>query len=204
MLSGVQRLSKAFEQSDADVTKLYSDLRGQILVLAGRILKPGTLAQVARPGMLRSDEAKVIKAALRDKHNFLPVDRISLGDSFSKLALAEKVAPEDLGRIQLSCGQYIHTLCSLPLDKLPTNLDAVNKLRFLTPKLALSKTARPTFQQLPLEMAGEYPPSSILPLLAPNHAIGYHFSLLCINFFDAQMRDSTVTHWSFSGTSSAH
>lgn len=154
VLSGVQKVSKAFEKTEADVTKLYTDLRSQVLLLAGRILKPNCIAQVARPGMLRADEARMLKDALSKKDNFLPVDRISLGDSFHKAAVEANLAAPDLSRIQFNCGQYIHTLCNLLLDKLPSNLDGVEKLKFLKPRMALAHSARPTFRQLPLEMAG--------------------------------------------------
>lgn len=154
ILSGVQKVSKAFEKTNADVTKLYADLRSQILVLAGRILKPQALAQTARPGMLRSDEAKSITESLNKREFWQPTDRISLGESFARTAHVEKVSAEDLGRIKQACGQYIFTLCNDLLGKLPSNLDSIEKLRFLTPRMALARTARPTFQQLPTEMAG--------------------------------------------------
>lgn len=154
ILRRVQALSKAFEQTDADVTKLYTDLRSQVLSLAGRILKPQCMAELARPGMLRNDEAKVLGEALAKPDNLLPVDRVNLGDDFAKAAVAQGVTAEELMSIRRSCGEYIFTLCKLLLDKIPTNLEAVSKLRFFAPRYALARTARPTFQQLPTEQAG--------------------------------------------------
>jgi len=154
-LSGVQKVSSAFEQTEADVTKLYTDLRSQVLVLAGRILKPQCMAEVARPGMLRVDEIHVLKTVLADPANLLPVDRVNLGETFRKQAQTDNVPIDVLNGIRLKCGEYIFTLTKLLLDKLPSNLDAVGKLKFFMPKIALARTARPTFGQLPTEMAGK-------------------------------------------------
>lgn len=154
-LSGVQKISSAFEQTDADITKLYTDLRSQVLVLAGRILKPQSMAQAARPGMLRCDEARMLKEALSKSENLLPVDRVNLGDAFRKKAQVSSMPADELYGIRHKCGEYIYVLTRDLLDKLPSNLDAVSKLKYLTPKMALSQLARPGFQQLPTEMAGE-------------------------------------------------
>lgn len=116
------------------------------------------MVQVARSGMRRNDEARMLKEALNlnNKQNFLPVDRISLGDFFAKIVIVEKIPAADLNRIQHNCGQYIFRLCNDLLDKLSSNLNGVEKLRFLMPRIALSRTARPTFQQLQAEIAGKW------------------------------------------------
>ncbi|KAK3922866.1 tRNA(Ile2) 2-agmatinylcytidine synthetase TiaS [Frankliniella fusca] len=152
VLMPVQKVSKAFEQTNADITKVYMELRTVAMTLAARILKPQCMAQAARPGMLRSEEAKVIENALNNSANLLPVDRIILGDAFTRTAHVEKLTPEELEPIRHKCGAYIFTLTKLLMSKLPDNLDAVSKLRFLTPRMVLAPTARPTFQQLPLEL----------------------------------------------------
>ena len=151
----MQTVSKAFEQTNADITKLYTDLRSQVLALAGRILKPQCLAQAARPGMLRCDEVRMLKAALRNGENLLPVDRVSLGDAFLKTAQADNVPAEELKTVRHKCGEYIFTLCNLLLDKLPDNLDAINKLKYLIPRVVMGpQEKRPTFKQLPTEFSG--------------------------------------------------
>lgn len=152
VLLPVQKVSKAFEQTNADITKVYMDLRTAVMTLAGRILKPHCMAQTARPGMLRSEEAKIIENALKNPENLLPVDRVNLGDAFLRTAQAENLTPEQLEPIRHNCGAYIFTLCKLLMTKLPGNLDAVSKLKFLTPRMVLAPSARPTFQQLPLEL----------------------------------------------------
>ncbi|KAK3918791.1 Zinc finger MYM-type protein 1, partial [Frankliniella fusca] len=153
VLQGVQTVSSAFERTNADITKLYADLRSQILVLAGRILDSRCILQAAQPGMLRSDEIRMLKEALGNRDNYKPLNRISVGDSFNKKSTAEKVPEDELNGIRNKCGQYVFTLTKLLLNKLPTNVDAVSKLKHFIPTTALSRSSRPTFQQLPTEIA---------------------------------------------------
>ncbi|KAK3929678.1 Nitrogen permease regulator 3 [Frankliniella fusca] len=157
ILRGVQKVNKAFDATEADVTKVYSDLRSQILSLAGRILKPHCMVETARPGMLRSEEARIIKAALLNPDNLLSTDRVSLGKRFARVAVSEKVPEQELNVVRHKCGAHIFTLVQLLLDKLPSNLDSVSKVRFLVPRLVLVKTERPTFSQLPTEFADNDP-----------------------------------------------
>ncbi|KAK3914514.1 Protein ZBED8 [Frankliniella fusca] len=187
-LIGVNKVNKAFESTEADVTKLYSDLRSEVLALCARILKPNCMVQLSRPGMLRSDEARYLKEALSKPENLLPADRLPLGDAFAKAAQSEKVPIDKLNSVRHKCGEYIFTLCKYLLDKLPRNLDAVSKLRYLTPRMVLAKSARPTFQQLPTELAG----SRDLDVLEDQwHKLGNHaLSDVCPDVIDMSAEEA--------------
>ncbi|KAK3915438.1 Protein ZBED8 [Frankliniella fusca] len=131
VLKGINAVSKAFEKTDADITKLYSDLRSQVLVLAGRVLKQHCILEATRPGMLRSDEVQMLKNALNNRENHRPLEDLGVGEAFIKLAQAEKCPHEELLDIRHKCGAYLFTMLKLLLDKFPFNLDAVSKLKFM-------------------------------------------------------------------------
>lgn len=154
ILSDIYALNLAFESANADVSKLYSDLRSQVYSLAGRILKPQSIAETGRPGMLKIEEIEMLKRSLSDQANQLPLDRVNFGDKFQKLVEVSKLDEQELRTVRLKCGEFIFTLCRQLIDRLPNNLDAVSKLKFFTPHLALARVGRPAFQQLPLELAG--------------------------------------------------
>ena len=155
ILSDIYALNLAFESANADVSKLYSDLRSQLYSLSARILKPQAIAETGRPGMLKIEETEMLRRSLQDKTNQLSLDRVNFGDKFQKLVEVSQLDEQEPRNVRLKCGEFIFTLCLQFIDRLPNNLDAVNKLKYLTPHLALARVVgRPAFQQLPLELAG--------------------------------------------------
>jgi len=50
ILQEVNTVNLAFEQTKADITLLYSDLRSMVFSLVGRVLKPSVIAEAGRPG----------------------------------------------------------------------------------------------------------------------------------------------------------
>lgn len=78
VLEAVNLVNLAFQQGDADVTKLYADLRRLVFSMCARVLTEKAIAQTQRPGVLRSDELQMLKDAFKFKINVKPVDRVDL------------------------------------------------------------------------------------------------------------------------------
>lgn len=62
-LKEVNMLNLAFEHTNADITKLYSDLRNLVFNISKRVLKERAITETYRPGVLRVDEIKMLKNA---------------------------------------------------------------------------------------------------------------------------------------------
>ena len=151
VLHSVAPVNLAFESTEADVTKLFIDLRNLTFTLAGRILYTTALPQTERPGALRVDEVSALRDALLRPDNLLPVDRINLGDAFRTALQCMKIEQGKLLKVHKFCGSYLFRLCLQLVERLPPNLHVVSKIRYLAPPLVLARVGRPTFQQLPLE-----------------------------------------------------
>ena len=101
-------MNLSFEKTEADVTKLYTDLRTLVFSLAGRIVKPSAISETARPGMLRCDEIEMLKDCHKNPSNLLPLDRANFGDSFSKLLPILNLSEEDLAAVRKKMRRLRH------------------------------------------------------------------------------------------------
>ncbi|KAK3924016.1 Zinc finger MYM-type protein 1 [Frankliniella fusca] len=152
VLGEVHAVSLAFEHTNADVTKLYTDMRGLVYGLAGRVLKHEAIAETTRPSVLRQDEFAMFKAAFANAANLRSTDNIKFGDNFTELVKHLTIPADALNHVQAKCGNYLLTLCRQLLDRMPSNLDSITKLKFFTPRLVLARVGRPEFHQLPLDI----------------------------------------------------
>ncbi|KAK3926574.1 General transcription factor II-I repeat domain-containing protein 2 [Frankliniella fusca] len=153
ILSDVRTANLAFEQTDADVTKLYSDVRNVVFTIAARLLKQGSLTVTIRPGVLREDEVEMLKRAFQTPANDRPADQLKLGWDFDQLLKTVTISEADLLAVRPNCGQFLLKLGIELCERLPANLATINKIKYFSPKLALAKVARPEFEQLPIERA---------------------------------------------------
>jgi len=53
ILQQVSVVNLSFEKNDADITRLFSDLRSLVFMLAARVLKPAAIAETARASKYR-------------------------------------------------------------------------------------------------------------------------------------------------------
>ena len=182
ILQEVNTVNLAFEQTKADITLLYSDLRSMVFSLVGRVLKPSVIAEAGRPGwckgtlytfycftdshkafinplfpgVLRVDKVEMLTQAFSRDENLIPTDRVNLGDSFQTLlATAVQLEASVVFKIRQHCVNFLTTLCKELLKRLPGNVRIITKLRLFVPKITLTRTSRPTFSQLPMELGGE-------------------------------------------------
>jgi len=155
ILREVHLVNLAFEQTNADVTKVYSDLRVLLFSLCSRILKPEAIAETSRPGVLRSNEIQMLQKILLEAYNLQPLERVNFGDAFQKVLLSLDISPEKLKTVRERCADYILCLCNQLSNRLPSNIEVIEKIKTLAPRFALERTARPLFEQLPLDFVGE-------------------------------------------------
>ncbi|KAK3916903.1 Zinc finger MYM-type protein 1 [Frankliniella fusca] len=107
VLLDVNRVKMEFQQTNADITKLYSDLRILIFSLAGRFLKETAIPVVDQEGVVRMQEINALRQALNDKNMLLPLDRASFGASFALAASTSGLTPHELQPVRNACGQYV-------------------------------------------------------------------------------------------------
>ena len=139
ILAGVAKINFAFQQTNADITKLYSDLRRLTFSLASRILKPQAIAEVA---------------AVADPANHLPPDNLILGSNVKQFLSVSNLNDEERAILFQTCCQCLLCLCNQLIDRMPSNLASIEKLKFLSAHLVLTKVNRPILLQLPIELAG--------------------------------------------------
>jgi len=156
ILRDVQSVNLVFECDNPDVTKIYTDLRNLVFSVSRRVLHSQVIANTSRPGMLRKDEVDMLKEAFEFQINYLPLDRMNFGDSFKQLSQTLKPTPEELATVQKNCADFLVSLAKQLLKRVPRILSSISKIRHLSPRMALAKIARPNFDQLPLELAGQF------------------------------------------------
>ncbi|KAK3929511.1 Zinc finger MYM-type protein 1, partial [Frankliniella fusca] len=152
ILREVQKVNLAFQHANADVTKLHSELRKLIFSVASRILKDQAMPKVDRAGVIRMNEIRALQEAMRNSANHLPLDMANFEEAFRTAVPNCKLSEAELRTVRNTCGQYIYTLCIQLFDRLPSNIEAVEKLRFFRVNYALAVSARPKFRQLPLDL----------------------------------------------------
>lgn len=104
ILKEVTKVNVIFQASDANITKIYSDLRILLVSTARRVFKPiflkgRNLAKNASIAMLHEADIAAVKRALEKteatfENSLLPVDSIDFGEKFNDL-LAKKTIPAD-------------------------------------------------------------------------------------------------------------
>lgn len=153
ILREITLINETFQATNADVTKIYSELRTLVLSLASRVIRPEFMKQ-SNPGMLRKSELEMVEKAISDDGARLPIDRVYFGDAFSALSLSVGLSPEELMQIKQRCTDVLITLVKELVNRMPIHVENAGKVRMLAPSVAIGKTARPSFQDLPLEYAG--------------------------------------------------
>lgn len=57
--------------------------------------------------------------------------------------------------VKQRCAEFLQVLVKELVNRLPNNVETVEKLRFFCPATALASSAKPKFSDLPLELAEE-------------------------------------------------
>lgn len=151
-LKDVDIMNLAFEHTNADITKLYGDLRNLVYSISRRVVKERAIAETYNPGTLRLDEVEMLQSALKSSDNLIPIDQVQFGENFSQLSRTLQISQRTMNAVRSNCGNYLLILCRQLLDRMPLNIKVIDKIKNFSPKLVLSRLGRPTFNQLPLDL----------------------------------------------------
>lgn len=152
ILRDVNKYSLMFQSNSADITKVYKDLRVFVFSLARRVMKREAIPEVNPDGILRGIELSALSTAMKDPNAFLPFNMVKFGDEFlnkaGAMALPEPVMNGQMQR----CANFLVRIAKELVERLPTCVEVVERLRFFAPDRALARQARPLFKQLPLDL----------------------------------------------------
>lgn len=146
ILRDVYDVNQAFQGRDADITRLYGDLRVLIVSLARRIFKPAFLRSLeplnASSSMLSQSDLDTLqqavnKASAEFGNSLLPHDSMDLGSKFENLVAELRIQSTVLVEIKERAVQVILRLCEELMRRLPPNLTVFNKMRYLLPSVCL-------------------------------------------------------------------
>ena len=151
ILPEVTYLNIAFQKTNADITKLYSDMKILLLSLAKRFIKPVYLLDRqdnawnnVSDGMLHQHDIDIVQRALKNvrldnsvDNALLPLDLVDFGIVFKDFSLKVKVSEESLKNIKERCVMYLNRLCNEIITRIPGNLSIVSNLRYFAPNMIL-------------------------------------------------------------------
>lgn len=153
----------AFQKSHGDISALYRDLKSFVVSLAKRVVKPEAIRLASGSSMLRVTELDALRQALGDDANLKSIDMVSYGRPLMDALLSLHVGHTASERCTVQCDKkraevkgfcrrYLITLVQELMDRLPSCIDTVEKMRALAPKVALAVQGRPQFNQLPTDL----------------------------------------------------
>lgn len=159
ILHQISTTNLLFQNTYADITKVYRDLRTFVFGMANRIVRPEALIQSAKPGMLRVTELEALRNTLTRQDSLKPLDLVGFGDGFRRMAanLQETgvLSRERIQIIKSDCANFLTKLCKELAARLPDSIAEIEKLRFFEPTQVLSTKGRPLFSSLPLDILRE-------------------------------------------------
>lgn len=163
ILKDVHALNLAFQHNNADITRLYAELRLLLLSLARRIFKPAFLRPLTSgqdsSSMLHQTDLDAVKRCLDHAHdNFgdslLSLDSRDLGEKFDNVAREKHLDVVTLQAIKERATLYIIRLCRELWQRLPQNLTVIDRLKYLSPSTCLSENSI-LARNLPWDLAGD-------------------------------------------------
>ncbi|CAG5100548.1 Protein of unknown function [Cotesia congregata] len=162
ILREITTMNLAFQAADADLTKLYSDLRCLLLSLARRIFQPSFLrplvSDTSDATMLHEADIKAVQnVLLKSKqaigNSLLPINCVDFGSSFAAFAEKKTISDVHLHEVKVRSLNFIIVLCEQLVQRLPTNLVVIDKLRYFAPKNCLSLSSANIMDNLPWDLA---------------------------------------------------
>ncbi|XP_043469246.1 uncharacterized protein LOC122502951 [Leptopilina heterotoma] len=106
----------------------------------------------SEPCMIRLSEIDAMKQALSRQENLRPVEQVVYGENFRRTAEEVRLSPSALHSVKEFCAQFLLRLTQELLERLPSCLGSIEKMRCFAPSVALARRARPEFQNLPLDL----------------------------------------------------
>ena len=154
ILLDLNKRNACFQSTSADITEIYRDLRHFVFTTARRILKPEAVPTVNQEdGVLRTAELQALRTALNDGKAYLSLDRMQFGAAFTEYARSLALPAPVFDAIRKKCADFLVRLCRELVERLPLCINTVERLRFFAPHRVMARRGRPTFEQLPLDLA---------------------------------------------------
>lgn len=151
ILKEVTQMNLKFQSLNADITKVYGELKQLMMSIAKRIIKPSFLRDDEFPNVLSLLDIDRVSNALNNSLSLLPLDAIDFGFAFSELTEKKTVTSHALQVVKERCGRFLFTLCQELVKRLPQNTQVIQKLRCFSPVYVLSQIP-PKFKDLPLQL----------------------------------------------------
>lgn len=161
LLQEITSVNLHFQADDADVTKLYCDLRILLLYFARRIFKPSFLKSNDKPGvsiwMIQTDDVIAVQKALENvnsefRNSLLDLKDIDFGSEFEEeLQRNPTLDPKDVVDVKKKCLNFMIKFVKELTDRLPLNIAVVSKIQTLSPYVCLGN--QPDAKELPWDLA---------------------------------------------------
>lgn len=132
LLKDVTDVNIIFQANNANITKIYDDLRILLLATARRVFKPASLrAAHAHDQQLFTQNIESVKSALAKaksefENSLLSVENIDFGSSFK--SLAQQLPANKTLEVQKRCTGVLVKLCQEIVNRLPANVNIVQNL----------------------------------------------------------------------------
>jgi len=160
---GFTQVNIIFQSTNVDISKAYSDLKRLLISIVNRILKSNHITSIilrnADGKMLNVIDVKLFKNALRFLDSNLPLNCVDFGYQFeeqSRLSIETRnLTKVQLESVQERSSNFLFRLCHEMCNRLPDNLQLIEKIKYLSPAECFNQFARPLFSQLPIELAGK-------------------------------------------------
>lgn len=164
ILNEVMAVNLAYQRANADAAALYDDLRLLVLSLARRIFKPSYLKPLITENnpsnrMLHNADVAAVRRAL-DKsedlfsNSLLPLESVDYGHHFLERSERTGLETKELTVIKQRARGYLLQLVKELADRLPQNVDVIERMRGFSPQLCLSPAPSTPVRDLPWDLAG--------------------------------------------------
>lgn len=162
ILKEVTNVNIIFQANDANITKIYSDLRILLVATARRVFKPIFLRiqnQSENVSLTMLHEADIIsikraldKADAPIENSLLPLDSIDFGEKFNDLLAKKTVSAEKAKEIKQRCTGFLVRLIKELVDRLPLNVSVVEKNQLLDPRHVCLSNSKPRIEEFPWQL----------------------------------------------------
>lgn len=159
ILKDISVLNLSFQCTDADHTKLYADLRRFLLATCKRFIKPAFFDDKgSNTTVLSRSDIDMVEIALKNVdvtfgNSCLPLESIDYGGKDFKNAVSQ-AKPNDDQRdvVYEKCRKFLIRLCRELNERLPANLNLVEKIQFLSPSKCLGQSNLDVLEKWPWEL----------------------------------------------------
>ncbi|XP_044593789.1 uncharacterized protein LOC123271507 isoform X2 [Cotesia glomerata] len=164
VLKEVTDLNIAFQKANADITKLYTDLRILLLSVARRIFKPIYLKSIpsktASTAMIHQADIAAVQRAISKANcdfdnSLLPLDSVDFGYKFSMYLTKSTISSENLQTVKVRSRSFMLKLCEELVKRFPDNISVLTNIRYFIPKLCMDQTSNVSVECLPWDLAAQ-------------------------------------------------